>query len=122
MPERKIKKTNVRLIQLIEDLKRYSKEYEVNVWKEICRRLESPSKNHAQVNLSRINRYTKVNDVIIVPGKVLGAGVLDHPVTVAAVNFTDLAQRKIRATAGAAMTIEEFLETFPKGSNVKIIR
>jgi large subunit ribosomal protein L18e len=122
MGERNIKKTNIRLIQLIEDLKRYAREHEVNIWKEIGRRLESPSKNYAEVNLSRINRYTKLNDVIVVPGKVLGAGVLDHPVTVAAVNFTDLAQRKISATGGAVMTIEELLETLPKGSNVKIIR
>jgi large subunit ribosomal protein L18e len=122
MGERNIKKTNIRLIRLIEDLKRYAREHEANIWKEIGRRLESPSKNYAQVNLSRINRYTKLNDVTVVPGKVLGAGVLDHPVTVAAVNFTDLAQRKIRATGGAVMTIEELLEASPKGSNVKIIR
>jgi large subunit ribosomal protein L18e len=122
MGKRNIKKTNIRLIQLIEDLKRYAREHQVNIWKEIGRRLEAPSKNYAQVNLSRINRYTTLNDVIVVPGKVLGAGVLDHPVTVAAVNFTDLAQRKINGTGGAVMTIEELLETLPKGSNVRIIR
>ena len=122
MGERNIRKTNVRLIQLIEDLKRYSREHDASIWKAIGGRLESPSKNHCEVNLSRINRYTKLSDVIVVPGKVLGAGVLDHPVTVAAVNFTDLARKKIIATGGTVVTIEELLRTLPKGSNVKIIR
>jgi large subunit ribosomal protein L18e len=122
MGERNIKKTNVRLIQLIEDLKRYSREHEASIWKEVGRRLESPSKNHSEVNLSRINRYTKLSDVIVVPGKVLGAGVLDHPVTVAAVNFTDSARKKIIATGGTVITIEELLRTLSERSNVKIIR
>ena len=122
MGKKNIKKTNLRLIQLIEDLKRYSREHEASIWKEIARRLESPSKNHCEVNLSRINRYTKLSDVIVVPGKVLGAGVLDHPVTVAAVNFTDLARKKITATGGTVVTIEELLRTLSTGSNVKIIR
>jgi len=122
MGKKNIKKTNLRLIQLIEDLKRYSREHEASIWMEIARRLESPLKNHCEVNLSRINRYTKLSDVIVVPGKVLGAGVLDHPVTVAAVNFTDLARKKITATGGTVVTIEELLRTLSKGSNVKIIR
>jgi len=122
MGERNIKKTNIRLIQLIEDLKTYSREHKASVWKEIRRRLESPSKNHCEVNLSRINRNTKLSDIIVVPGKVLGAGVLDHAVTVAAVNFTDLARKKIIATGGTVITIEELLRTLSKGSNVKIIR
>lgn len=122
MGERNIKKTNIRLIQLIEDLKTYSREHKASIWKEIGRRLESPSKNRCEVNLSRINRNTKLSDIIVVPGKVLGAGVLDHPVTVAAVNFSDLARKKIIATGGTVITIEELLRTLSKGSNVKIIR
>jgi large subunit ribosomal protein L18e len=122
MGERNIKKTDIRLIQLIEDLKTYSREHKASIWKEIGRRLESPSKNRCEVNLSRINRNTKLSDIIVVPGKVLGAGVLDHPVTVAAMNFTDLARKKIIATGGTVITIEELLRTLSKGSNVKIIR
>ena len=54
--------------------------------------------------------------------EILKLACLHHPVTVAAVNFTDLARKKIIATGGTVVTIEELLRTLSKGSNVKIIR
>jgi len=59
--------------------------------------------------------------VAVIPGKALGAGIIDHPVTVAAFNFSEKAKRKIEAAGGKCLTIEELAEANPKGSNVKIL-
>jgi large subunit ribosomal protein L18e len=66
-----------------------------------------------------VNRYTSEGDVVVVPGKVLGAGDLDHTVTVAAYKFSMAAREKINAN-GATMSLEELMEKYPTGSNVKI--
>ncbi len=83
--------------------------------------LERPRRNRRVVNISRINRYTKPNDVVAVPGKVLGMGKLDHPVTVAAFKFSKSAKRLIEASGGRAISLKELIKENPRGKNVKII-
>lgn len=115
-------KTNPRLISLIEMLKDASRVHEAQVWREIAKRLETSKKNYAEVNIGKINRYAIGSETIIVPGKVLGSGVLDHAVNVAALNFSASATDKIRGASGTCMTIEELIESNPKGSRVRILR
>jgi len=74
MKKRAIKKTNPRLLDLISLLKDASRQNEVNVWRDIASRLESPARSYAEVNLSKINRYASNGETIVVPGKVLGSG------------------------------------------------
>ncbi len=114
-------KTNIQLLGLISSLKKQSREKGVPIWRDIALRLERPSRNHAEVNLSRINRYTQEKDTILVPGKVLGAGELNHQLTVAAVSFSDNARNKITATGGSCLTIEELMNMNPQGSRIRIM-
>ncbi len=69
-----VEKTNPRLTSLILLLKNKSRENEAKIWREIASRLETPNRNYAEVNLSKINRYAQNGETIIVPGKVLGSG------------------------------------------------
>lgn len=103
-------------------LKDASRVNEANVWREIARRLESPSKNYAEVNISKINRYALEGDTILIPGKVLGSGVIEHPVVVAALTFSSAAAEKIGQAQGRCISIEELIEQNPQGSRVKILR
>ncbi len=114
-------KTNPQLLDLISGLKKQSREKEVPLWRDIALRLERPTRNHSEVNLSRINRYTKEKDVVLIPGKVLGAGELDHQLTVAAVSFSANAKSKITAAGGSCLTINELMGMNPEGSRVRII-
>jgi large subunit ribosomal protein L18e len=116
------RKTNPRLTSLISLLKATSRENEVNIWRDIADRLEAPSKNYAEVNLSKINRYAANGETIIVPGKVLGSGILDMSVRVAALNFSESASEKIREAQGECMSIEQLVSDNPKGSKVRILR
>jgi large subunit ribosomal protein L18e len=116
------RKTNPRLASLISLLKNTSRENEVNIWRDIADRLEAPSKNYAEVNLSKINRYAANGETIIVPGKVLGSGMLEMSVRIAALNFSESASEKIREAEGECMSIEQLISANPKGSKVRILR
>ncbi|RLI34371.1 50S ribosomal protein L18e [Candidatus Bathyarchaeota archaeon] len=112
---------NPERLRTIKLLKKLARKHEAKIWWRLAEFLEKPKRRRVAVNVSRINRYTKPGDVAVIPGKALGAGIIDHPVTVAAFNFSEKAKRKIEAAGGKCLTIEELAEANPKGSNVKIL-
>lgn len=114
-------KTNPRLNSLIAELKAVSRESGAGVWQDVADRLEKPRRTHAEVNLGQIERYAREDETVVVPGKVLGSGVLETDVTIAAVDFSSTARRKI-GQVGDAVTLEEALDSNPEGSNVRVIR
>ena len=116
------KSTNPQLIQLIRFLKKQSNENNAEIWRDVAKHLAKTRQNRAAVNLSRINRHTQKSDTIVVPGKILGAGAIDHAVTVAALNASEKAKEKLAAAKAKYLSIQELVEKNPKGSNVKIIR
>ncbi len=115
-------KTNPRLTNLIALLKEAARTNEASIWRDIAMRLEAPSRNYAEVNIGKINRYAAKGETILVPGKVLGTGVLNQPVQIAALNFSKSAVGKIQDAQGACMTIEELLSSNPQGSRIRILR
>jgi large subunit ribosomal protein L18e len=119
---RETKSTNPELVQLIRFLKKQAREKQANIWLDLADHLAKPKARRVAVNLSRINRYTKKRDIIVVPGKVLGAGILNHSVTVAAFGASKKAREKLAAARAKYLSIPELLEKNPKGANVKIIR
>ncbi|MEW9492202.1 MAG: 50S ribosomal protein L18e, partial [Candidatus Aramenus sulfurataquae] len=54
------------------------------IWSYVAELLERPARSRVEVNLSKLNRLAADGDVVLVPGKLLGAGRLDKKVVVAA--------------------------------------
>ena len=73
------------------------------------------------MNLSRIERYSKKDDTVIVPGKVLGSGDLSHSITIAALSFSQSALQKISKAKAKAVSIEDFMKENIKGKQVRIL-
>ncbi len=117
----KTKSTNPQLIQLIQSLRQKSKENNAKIWKDIAKRLAKPRRRRTTVNLSRLNRHTSKNETVVVPGKVLGSGRINHPIKVAAFSFSRKADQKIKAAKGKTLSILQLANKNPKGSKVKII-
>lgn len=115
------KSTNPILIRTVRTLRRKAKEFNAPVWRALADQLEKSKHNRFRVNVSRINRYTVEGDYVIVPGKALGSGILDHKVSVAAFTFSDTAKKKIEAAGGECLTLSELLQKNPKGIYLKII-
>ncbi|RJQ17622.1 50S ribosomal protein L18e [Candidatus Woesearchaeota archaeon] len=116
---KKIQK-NEHLVEVIKEMKKLAIESNIAFWKRIAVELEKPSRNKRVVNLGRINLYTKDGETIIVPGKVLGSGELDHKVTVCAYAFSAEAEKKI-TEKGRVLSLPELMKENPKASNVRII-
>ena len=112
--------TNQILYGLIQELRKKSIEHGVNIWKRVANDLEKPTRKRRIVNLYKINKYTKENETIIVPGKVLAVGDLDHPVTVAAFSFSGSALDKINKI-GKTIPINDLIKESPKGKKIRII-
>lgn len=121
MSPKKIRSTNPELVKLIRLLRKKSRENKAAIWKDLAERLSKPKRRRIVVNVSRLNRYTESGDTVVVPGKVLGAGSINHPVKVAAFAFSEQARLKIVKAKGKCITIPELVESNPKGTGVKII-
>jgi large subunit ribosomal protein L18e len=106
------------LRRLARQLREKGKELKVPLWRELAERLLQPRRARAEVNLSRLNRYSSEGSIVAVPGKVLGAGKLDHPISVAAFKFSSTARRKILGSGGRVLTLEQLLEQNPQGKGV----
>ncbi|MCJ7762898.1 50S ribosomal protein L18e [Candidatus Bathyarchaeota archaeon] len=119
---RKTKSTNPELVQLIRFLKKQARETQANIWLDVAGHLAKSNRQRVAVNLSQINRHTEKKAIVVVPGKVLGAGALDHPITVAAFGASEKAKEKFAAAKAKYLSIPELVKENPKGSNVKIIR
>ena len=113
--------TNPLLENLIMELKKRSSEQAVNLWKRIATDLEKPTRQRRVVNLSRINRYTKENEIVIIPGKVLGSGILNHKLTISAYQFSDQAKNKIEKVGAKIIPLLELSNEKPNGKKIKII-
>jgi large subunit ribosomal protein L18e len=114
-------KSNPSLVALIHDLKRRAQEQKAPVWKEVAERLSGPTRQQAVVNISRLDRHLADRDVAVVPGKVLSAGSIDKPVTVAAYAFSEGARAKLTKAGGKCLTLQELAQQNPQGTKVRII-
>ena len=112
--------TNQILVNLINELKKKAQEHDCSIWKKIAVDLEMPTRKRRTVNLYKLNRFTKDNETVVVPGKVLGTGEIDHKVTIAAFAFSGNAMEKINKV-GKAVYISELLKESPKGKGIRII-
>lgn len=113
--------TNIHTQKLIVELKKKAIEGDIALWKRIAEELEKPTRRRRVVNLSRINRYAKENEVIIVPGKVLGSGELSRKLTISAFTFSTGAMEKIKQSNSKAMTIQDLMKDDPKGKKIRIM-
>lgn len=92
------------------------------IWHDVARYLAAPKRKSVAVNIEKINRLSNDSEIIIVPGKVLGAGELNHNIVLAALKFSSGVKEKIGKKANI-MTIPELIEKRSafKGINARMI-
>jgi len=106
---------------IIQELKEIAKKENSGLWDTVAHALLKSRKNRSEVNIHKINKYTANGDIVVVPGKVLGSGSLDHTVEIAAFKFTDGAVKKIQGSGSKILSIIELVKKNPKGSKIKLI-
>jgi len=105
---------------MIKDLKQASRKNEAPIWSKLANLAIKPSSARRVVNLARINKITKENDVLFVPGKVLGTGNMSHKITLSSFSISTTAANKIIQTGGSIMTYSDMIKKFPTGKGVII--
>ena len=112
--------STLELKKLIIELEKLARKEKVKLWKRIANDLKRPTRIRREVNLYKINKYTRDNEIALVPGKVLSLGDMDKKITIAAYKFSQQAKEKINKI-GKAITIKELIKENPKGKRVRII-
>lgn len=115
-----IKMKNPKLQNLIIELKKASILNDAKIWKVVANYLDS-SRKRAEVNLSKIDKYSKNGEIVIIPGKVLGMGELTKKITICAYNFSGSALLKINQSGSKVITIQDLIKKNPKGSKVRLL-
>ena len=91
------------------------------VWARVREILMKSSRREAQVNLYRLDKFTKANDTVVVAGKLLAVGKLTHPLTVAYVSASKQALDGLKESKSKSMPLQEFLEKHADAKNIKIV-
>jgi len=112
--------TTLTLQNLVKDLLILGNKEKAPLWKRLAQDLSRPTRIRRAVNIGRIQRYVRENEIALVPGKVLSEGELTKKVTVAAYQFSEKAKEKINKN-GKAITIKHLMTENPKGNKVRII-
>ena len=111
----KIRDKNPQRVGLIQTLYRKGIEKDTPLWKAVARGLNRPRSRSHDVNLYEIEKNAKKNELIIVPGNLLGSGEITKPVTIAAARFSRSAEEKVRNAGGKLLSLEEASESYTKG-------
>jgi large subunit ribosomal protein L18e len=91
------------------------------IWKSIEKKFQSSRSNRSEVNVSKLDNITKEGDIVIVPGKVLGSGIINHKIILSCFSISVAAMKKIIDCGGEVITINELVEQYPDGKGVRII-
>lgn len=106
-------KTNPETVELIRELKKQKSSF----WTFVANQLSMPKTRLVEINLERLNKLTKAKDIVLVPGKIMGKGTLDHEITLGCFKITAEAKKKIGKTK--LVKIKDMLKEKP--SNIKLI-
>ena len=72
--------------------------------------LARPRRKAIAVNLEKLNKVTGENDAIVVPGKVLSQGELEHKIKIAAFSFSSKAEQKLKKAGCEIYGIKELID------------
>ncbi len=103
-------------------LERLGRKEKIGIWRDAAAYLGASALNETFVNVAHLARADAGDGPLFVPGKVLGSGPLEKKLVVGAFSFSAAARMKIETAGGEALTIEEFVKRFPKGSGVRLVK
>lgn len=113
--------TNQLVLNMVKELKSASAKNKAPIWSKLAEMAQKPSIAKRLVNVGKINDVTKENDVIVVPGKVLGTGNISHKITLCSFSISTSAAKKILSAGGKIISYSDIISKFPTGKGVKII-
>jgi large subunit ribosomal protein L18e len=102
-------------------LRRTGKENGSGAWPYVAKLLLLPRRRRIAVNVLKLARETNPGESVIIPGKVLGTGELNHAISVSAYSFSPTARKKIVNAGGKCLSLGELAKQNPRGSGINRI-
>ncbi|MCL4389002.1 MAG: 50S ribosomal protein L18e [Candidatus Marsarchaeota archaeon] len=87
------------------------------IWGRVAELVAVPARSRTAVNIYKINKHTKEGSNVIVPGKVLSAGKMDHKIRIAALEYSKGAAKRL-SESGCSMLD---LKSMSSQKNISII-
>jgi large subunit ribosomal protein L18e len=112
---------NTLVSNIVWTLRKAFKRNKNSIWRSLEHEISKARSIRREVNISRLSSVTKNDEVIVVPGKVLGSGEMDHKLTVCAFSISEMAAKKITDVGGKVITLNELIDRYPDGRGVRII-
>ena len=113
--------TNQVVLQMAKELKGASKKNNAPIWSRLAELALKPSSARRTINIGQIDKFVKDNDIIIVPGKILGTGHLSHKITICSFSISTSGAKKILDAGGKILNFTELIKNYPTGKGVIII-
>jgi len=113
--------TNQVVIQMAKELEAASKRNKAPIWSKLAEMSLKPSRARRVLNLGQIDKFVKDNDVVVVPGKVLGTGNISHKITLCSFSISTTGAKKITASGGKVVDFTHLIKNNPTGKGVKIV-
>ncbi len=110
---------SIQTLRLLNALRKQSKKG--LVWKRVAYLIARPARKKAEVSLTKVSKFTKKDDVVIIPGKLLSSGILTHSVKIACLRSSKAALVKTKAAGAKVITIAELMKENPSGSKTRIL-
>ncbi len=93
------------------------------MWAKINSIVAVPRRRRVDVNINKINRFSKEGDHVIVPGKVLGIGSMDHRVKITALEYSKGALEELERAKCSIVKLSDAYADLGRGkASVKIIK
>jgi large subunit ribosomal protein L18e len=93
------------------------------LWRKVYDCVAVPRRSRCDVNLYKINRCSEKGDHVIVPGKVLSAGAMDHSITIAAIEYSKKALEGLKNANCTIIEINTLYNALKEGKQqVRIIK
>lgn len=113
--------TNQVVLHMAKELKGASKKNNAPIWSRLAELALKPSSAKRTINIGQIDKFVKDNDVIVVPGKVLGTGFLTHKITLCSFSISTSGAKKILDSGGKILSFTDLIKSHPTGKGVVII-
>jgi large subunit ribosomal protein L18e len=102
-------------IAKLSSVKRGEKNYALSM--RVAKLVSLPRRSRLSVTVYKINKFTKEGETVLVPGKVLHRGTMQHKVNIAAVSYSEKAKAAIHASGSSMIGLQDAL----KSKGVRII-
>ena len=113
--------TNQVVLHMAKELRTASKKNKAPIWLRLAEMALKPSVARVVLNLGQIDKFVNDNDVVVVPGKVLGAGNISHKITLFSFSISISGAKKVVHSGGKIIDLTQLIRTSPTGKGVKII-